>query len=57
LLENLSGGNIKFMPPPLSGWTQSRDFPSFAKRSFREMWQERTNRRKEISGERLTAQP
>jgi len=57
LLENLSGGNIKFMPPPLSGWTQSRDFPAFAKRSFREMWQERTSRRKEISGERLTAQP
>jgi len=54
LLENLSGGNIKFMPPPLSGWTQSRDFPAFAKRSFREMWQERTSRRQEISGEKIT---
>jgi L-lactate dehydrogenase complex protein LldF len=47
-----SGGNIKLMPPPFSGWTQSRDFPPFAKRSFRELWRERQSRRKEISGER-----
>ena len=53
LLAGVTGGNLKFMPPPLSGWTQSRDFPPFAKRSFRELWRERTARRKEISGERI----
>ncbi len=53
VLAGLSGGNIKFMPPPLNAWTQSRDFPPFAKRSFRELWRERSSRRKEISGERL----
>jgi L-lactate dehydrogenase complex protein LldF len=51
LLAGLTGGNLKFMPPPLAGWTQSRDFPPFAKRSFRELWQERQARRKAISGE------
>jgi L-lactate dehydrogenase complex protein LldF len=52
-LASLSGGNIKFMPPPLSNWTQSRDFPPFARRSFRELWRERQARRKGISGERV----
>ena len=41
LLAGLSGGNIKFMPPPLNGWTQQRDFPPFAKKSFRKWWMER----------------
>ena len=40
LMAGLSGGNIKFMPPPLNGWTQHRDFPPFARKSFREWWQE-----------------
>ncbi|MCC9077146.1 LutB/LldF family L-lactate oxidation iron-sulfur protein [Litorilinea aerophila] len=44
----LSGGNLKFMPPPLSAWTQSRDFPPFAKKSFRELWAERMARRRTI---------
>jgi L-lactate dehydrogenase complex protein LldF len=48
MLAALSGGNIKFMPPPLSAWTQSRDFPPFAKKSFRELWAERLARRKAI---------
>jgi L-lactate dehydrogenase complex protein LldF len=55
MLASMSGGNLKFMPPPLASWTQSRDFPPFARRSFRELWQERTARRKEISGERIPA--
>jgi hypothetical protein len=41
LLAGLSGGNIKSMPPPFSAWTQSRNFPPFAKKSFRQRWQER----------------
>jgi L-lactate dehydrogenase complex protein LldF len=41
LMAGLTGGNIKFMPPPLNGWTQHRDFPPFAKKSFREWWKER----------------
>lgn len=50
LLANFSGGNLKFMPPPLSGWTQSRDFPPFARKSFRELWAERQSRRRSIGG-------
>ncbi|MDQ5854455.1 MAG: LutB/LldF family L-lactate oxidation iron-sulfur protein [Chloroflexota bacterium] len=34
-------GRVRRLPPPLSGWTQSRDFPPFARRSFRERWAER----------------
>lgn len=51
LLANFSGGNLKFMPPPLNGWTQSRDFPPFARKSFRELWAERQQRRRTIQGE------
>ncbi len=38
LLAALSGGTIKTLPPPLSGWTRSRNFPTLAKQSFREQW-------------------
>ena len=38
LLAALSGGTIKTLPPPLSAWTQSRNFPTLAKQSFREQW-------------------
>jgi L-lactate dehydrogenase complex protein LldF len=48
LLASLSGGTIKTLPPPLSAWTSSRDFPAFAKRSFREQWRERVSRRKRV---------
>jgi L-lactate dehydrogenase complex protein LldF len=53
LMANLSGGNLKFMPPPLNGWTQSRDFPPFARKSFREQWTERQGRRRSIGGQSL----
>lgn len=46
ILASLSGGHIKTLPPPLSAWTKSRDFPAFAKKSFREQWSERITRRK-----------
>jgi L-lactate dehydrogenase complex protein LldF len=51
-----SGGNIKFLPPPLSGWTQSRNFPTFAKKSFRELWAERAKRR-QTAGRMLVDPP
>ncbi len=33
-------GWLKRLPPPLNGWTQSRDFPAFAKKSFRAQYRE-----------------
>lgn len=33
-------GWIRWMPPPLSGWTQSRDFPAFAKKPFHDQWRD-----------------
>lgn len=32
-------GWIKTLPPPLNGWTRSRDFPAFAKTSFSRQFQ------------------
>ncbi len=51
VLAALSGGSIKFMPPPFAAWTQSRDFPAFAKRSFREQWAARQAQRKVVHKE------
>lgn len=48
VLAGMAGGNLKFMPPPLAGWTQSRNFPPFAKQSFRELWRQRRGRRRTI---------
>ncbi|MCC6170392.1 MAG: iron-sulfur cluster-binding protein [Caldilineaceae bacterium] len=48
MLARLSGGAVKTLPPPLSGWTNSRDFPPFAKKSFRQQWAERLRRRKVV---------
>jgi L-lactate dehydrogenase complex protein LldF len=48
LLAGLGGGNITFMPPPFAGWTQSRNFPPFAKRTFRDQWKARQARKKQI---------
>ena len=31
-------GWVRRLPPPLSGWTRSRDFPELARRSFSERW-------------------
>ena len=56
VMASFTGGNLKFMPPPLAGWTQSRDFPPFARRSFRELWRARQSLRKEITGERASAE-
>jgi L-lactate dehydrogenase complex protein LldF len=48
LLAWLSGGQIKALPGPFHGWTDSRNFPPFARRPFREQFAERQNRRKRI---------
>jgi L-lactate dehydrogenase complex protein LldF len=34
-------GRIRRLPPPLNGWTRGRDFPPFARQSFRERWAKR----------------
>jgi L-lactate dehydrogenase complex protein LldF len=41
LLGFLSGGSVRSLPPPFNAWTKSRDFPGFARRSFRTQWAER----------------
>ena len=33
-------GWIKRLPLPISGWTDKRDFPAFAKKPFRAMWKD-----------------
>ncbi|MCB0209957.1 MAG: lactate utilization protein, partial [Anaerolineae bacterium] len=33
-------GWLKKLPGPLGGWTNSRDFPAFAKKSFSQRWRE-----------------
>jgi L-lactate dehydrogenase complex protein LldF len=35
----LEDGRHKKLPMALGGWTQNRDFPALARRSFRSMWQ------------------
>jgi L-lactate dehydrogenase complex protein LldF len=39
-------GWIKTLPPPLNAWTQSRDFPAFAAKSFRAQFQEYSAQKK-----------
>lgn len=34
-------GWVKKLPPPLNGWTDYREFPAFAPKSFREQWKDR----------------
>jgi L-lactate dehydrogenase complex protein LldF len=34
-------GRLRKLPPPLHGWTQTRDFPTFAPESFTARWQQR----------------
>ena len=50
LLAGLSGGSIRYMPPPFSGWTKSRHFPPLAKKSFRAQWAERMASRESPPG-------
>ncbi len=40
-----SGGWMRSMPGPLGAWTESRDFPRLAPRSFQQRWKERRARR------------
>ncbi|MEK6303202.1 MAG: LutB/LldF family L-lactate oxidation iron-sulfur protein [Acidobacteriota bacterium] len=36
----LDDGKLKRLPPPFDGWTENRDFPPIARKSFRELWSE-----------------
>ena len=36
----LRNGSIKSLPGPMSGWTDFRELPPLAKKSFRELWKE-----------------
>jgi len=42
----LEDGKFKHLPFAFGGWTQNRDFPPFARRSFRSMWEENEGPRK-----------
>ena len=47
LLAWFGGGTIKAMPG-FAAWTDTRNFPPFAKHSFRDQWRDRQARRKKI---------
>jgi L-lactate dehydrogenase complex protein LldF len=36
-------GRIRRLPPPLNAWTRRRDFPTFAPRSFYDLWEARSD--------------
>jgi hypothetical protein len=36
----LEDGKIKSLPLSFGGWTQNRDFPALARKSFRSMWRD-----------------
>jgi len=55
MMTGFGGGNLRFAPPPLSGWTESRTLPPFAKRSFREQWKERVKARHAQAARKLSA--
>jgi len=50
LMAGSDNGNIQAMPPPLSGWTHSRNFPPFAKKSFRDIWASREKALRKMAG-------
>lgn len=37
----LEDGKLKELPLAFGGWTENRDFPALAKKSFREMWRDK----------------
>jgi L-lactate dehydrogenase complex protein LldF len=39
-------GWVKRLPGPLSGWTDQRDFPAFAQKSFSQRWREEKHKRR-----------
>jgi L-lactate dehydrogenase complex protein LldF len=38
-------GRIRRLPPPLSAWTRKRDFPTFAPKSFQDLWEQQQRSR------------
>lgn len=52
VITRLLGGRegvLQQLPPPLHGWTQSRDFPALARESFSEQWARRQQQEGEPS--------
>ncbi len=45
-------GWMTSLPVPLNGWTDSRDFPKFASKSFQTRWKERQARKAQQGGGR-----
>ncbi len=56
ILSSLEGGSIRYVPPPFSGWTDSRRFPTLAKKSFRAQWAERMAKRESQSPKNAAGQ-
>jgi L-lactate dehydrogenase complex protein LldF len=48
---------LRWLPPPLSGWTETRDFPPVASRPFRDRWAELASLRLVSEGRTQPAPP
>jgi len=44
LVARGKNGDVSRLPPPLNAWTRTRVFPSFAARTFHELWRRREQR-------------